>query len=44
LIAQFVPDEWGALEAAEAAWRGAVGIETDRGPWVQVLIAAGRER
>ena len=43
LIAQFVPDEWGALEAAEAAWRVKVGIETDRGQWVQVLIAAGYE-
>ena len=41
LIAQFVPDEWGALEAADAAWRVKVGIETDRGQWVQALIAAG---
>ena len=43
LIAQFVPDEWGALEAADAAWRVKVGIETDRGQWVQALIAAGYE-
>ncbi len=41
LIAQFVPDEWGALEAGDAAWRVKVGIETDRGQWVQALIAAG---
>ena len=43
LIAQFVPDEWGALNPAEAASRVKVGIETDRGQWVQALIAAGYE-
>ncbi len=43
LIAQFVPDEWGELDPAEAASRVKVGIETDRGPWVQALIAAGYE-
>ena len=43
LIAQFVPDEWGALDPADAASRVKVGIETDRGQWVQALIAAGYE-
>ena len=37
LIAQFVPDEWGALDPADAAWRVKVGIETDRGQWVQAF-------
>jgi transposase len=41
LIAQFVPDEWGALDPAEAASRVKVGIETDRGQWVQALLAGG---
>src|SRR3954469_8354289 len=43
LITQFVPDEWAALEAADAASRVKVGIETDRGQWVQALVAAGYE-
>jgi transposase len=43
LIAQFFPDEWAELEPGEAASRVKVGIETDRGPWVQALIAAGYE-
>jgi transposase len=43
LIAQFVPDEWAELDPAEAASRVKVGIETDRGQWVQALIAAGYE-
>ncbi len=43
LIAQFVPEEWAELEPAEAASRVKVGIETERGPWVQALIAAGYE-
>jgi Transposase len=43
LIAQFVPDEWGGLDPADAASRVKVGIETDRGQWVQALIAAGYE-
>ena len=41
LIAQFFPEEWADLEPAEAASRVKVGIETERGPWVQALIAAG---
>jgi transposase len=43
LIAQFFPEEWVDLEPAEAASRVKVGIETERGPWVQALIAAGYE-
>jgi transposase len=43
LIAQFFPDEWAELEPGEAAFRVKVGIETDRGQWVQALIAAGYE-
>ena len=43
LIAQFFPEEWAELEPAEAAARVKVGIETDRGQWVQALIAAGYE-
>jgi transposase len=41
LIAEHLPQEWADLPAEEAARRVAVGIETDRGPWVQALIAAG---
>jgi transposase len=43
LIAQFFPDEWAELKPGEAASRVKVGIETDRGQWVQALIAAGYE-
>src|SRR5262249_42202848 len=43
LIAQLFPEEWADLEPAEAASRVKVGIETERGPWVQALIAAGYE-
>jgi transposase len=41
LIAEHMPEEWADLDAAEAAAKVCVGIETDRGPWVQALIAAG---
>jgi transposase len=41
LIAQCQPEEWADLDPTEAASRVMVGIETDRGPWVQALIAAG---
>jgi transposase len=43
LIGQFFPEEWAELERGEAASRVKVGIETERGPWVQALIAAGYE-
>jgi hypothetical protein len=41
LIAEYVPEEWADLPAEEAARRVVIGIETDRGPWVRALIAAG---
>ena len=41
LIAEHLPQEWADLPAEEAARRVVVGIETDRGPWVQALLAAG---
>jgi transposase len=41
LIAEHLSEEWADLSPEEAARRVAVGIETDRGPWVQALIAAG---
>jgi transposase len=41
LIAEHSPEEWADLPAEEAARRVVLGIETDRGLWVQALIAAG---
>jgi transposase len=41
LIAEHRPEEWADLPAEEAARRVTIGIETDRGPWVQALLAAG---
>lgn len=41
LIAEHLPEEWADLPAEEAARRVLIGIETDRGPWVRALIAAG---
>ncbi len=41
MIAAHLPQEWADLDPAEAAGRVRVGIETDRGPWVQALVAAG---
>jgi transposase len=47
LIAAHLPEEWADLEpgAAQAQVRAEVmvGIETDRGPWVAALVAAGYE-
>ncbi len=43
LIAASLPGEWAELDPAEAAARVKAGIETDRGPWVQALVAAGYE-
>ncbi len=43
LIAEHQPAEWADLDAEEAAQRVKVGIETDRGSWVQALVAAGYE-
>jgi transposase len=41
LIGEHSPEGWADLPAEEAARRVVIGIETDRGPWVQALIAAG---
>jgi len=41
LLAEHAPVSWAALPAAEAAGQVVVGIETDRGPWVTALRAAG---
>jgi len=41
LIAGHMPEGWADLPAEEAAGRLVIGIETDRGPWVQALVAAG---
>jgi transposase len=43
LIAAAMPQDWAELEQAEAASRVKIGIETDRGPWVAALVAAGYE-
>jgi transposase len=43
LIAEQLPPEWADLEPQEAVARVKVGIETDRGPWVAALVAAGYE-
>ena len=41
LVAEQMPSQWAELEPGEAAARVRIGIETERGPWVQALIAAG---
>ncbi len=41
LIAEHAPGSWADLEPVEASAQVVVGIETDRGPWVQALLAAG---
>jgi hypothetical protein len=41
LIATHMPAQWADLDPAEAAVKVRVGIETDRGSWVQALVAAG---
>ncbi len=43
LIAEHAPGEWAELDPVQAAGRVKVGIETDRGPWVAALVAAGYE-
>jgi transposase len=43
LVAEHLPHEWADLDPAEALSGVKVGIETDRGPWVQALVAAGYE-
>jgi transposase len=41
LVAEHTPAAWAALTAEQAVGRVVVGIETDRGPWVTALRAAG---
>ena len=41
LIAEHLPVSWSDLDPREAAGRVRIGIETDRGTWVQALLAAG---
>lgn len=43
LIARCMPEQWGQLDPVEAASRVKIGIETERGPWVRALVAAGYE-
>jgi transposase len=43
LIGEHLPREWAELDPVDAARRVKIGIETDRGPWVQALVAAGYE-
>src|SRR5215469_4152335 len=43
LVAGCMPAEWADLPDGDAAGRVKVGIETERGPWVQALVAAGYE-
>lgn len=41
LIAEHAPAQWADLPAEQAAGQVVIGIETDRGPWVTALGAAG---
>ncbi len=41
LVAKHAPADWAELPSEEVAARVFVGIETDRGPWVTALRAAG---
>jgi transposase len=41
LIATHMPASWAQLDPADAAARVRIGIETDRGTWVQALLATG---
>ena len=41
LIAAHMPPSWADLDPADAAARVRIGIETDRGTWVQALLTAG---
>ena len=41
LVAEHARAGWSGLSSEEVAGRVAVGIETDRGPWVSALRAAG---
>ena len=41
LVAEHAPASWAQLEPEQVAAQVMVGIETDRGPWVSALRAAG---
>ena len=43
LVAEQMPEDWADLDPGQAAARVKVGNETDRGPWVGALVAAGYE-
>jgi hypothetical protein len=43
LVADQMPEEWAELEAGHAQALVKVSIETDHGPWVAALVAAGYE-
>ncbi len=43
LIADHLPEDWIELEPEQVQALVKVGIETDRGPWVAALVAAGYE-
>ncbi|MFI1989724.1 IS110 family transposase [Actinoplanes sp. NPDC020271] len=41
LIAEHLPVSWADLDPVQASGRVGIGIETDRGTWVQALLGAG---
>lgn len=41
LLARYAPASLAGLESDEGAASVVIGIETDRGPWVAALVAAG---
>ncbi len=41
VIGAYLREEWADLETGRAQSMVKVGIETDRGPWVAALVAAG---
>jgi transposase len=43
LVADHLPEDWVELESEQIQGLVKVGIETDRGPWVAALVAAGYE-
>jgi transposase len=43
LVGEHLPEDWAELEPEQVQALVKVGIETDRGPWVAALVAAGYE-
>ena len=41
LLAEHLPEDWVDPQTGQVGHRVVVGIETDRGPWVQAMVAAG---